>query len=199
MKIGVFGGTFDPPHLGHLMIAEAAVKALGLDEVVFVPANRNPLKHGRSLASGKHRLEMTRLLVEGEGPYVVSDIDLTRGGPTYSVDTLSELQTAYPGDYWFIVGSDALLTLPGWRHTERLIKLCRIACILRAPHRQEDALRPLPESIRHVVDFVEMPSTPISSTAIRESLEDKGQAYSWLKPSVLKYIEDQGLYAATKA
>ena len=110
MKTGVLGGTFDPPHYGHLELAKAAKAQLGLDEVMFVPANRNPLKT-RKTASAKHRLRMVELEIEDEEGLSVSDIEITRGGPSYAVDTLEELKMVRPGEYWFIVGADALETL----------------------------------------------------------------------------------------
>src|ERR1041384_5745403 len=102
MKIGILGGTFDPPHNGHLAFAEAAVQTLELDEVLFIPANRNPLKPEKRQASAKDRLEMVRLMVEGKPQMAVSDIEIRRGGPSYAVETLDELHFVSPAEYWFL-------------------------------------------------------------------------------------------------
>src|SRR5687768_12512146 len=101
MRIGILGGTFDPPHSGHLTFAHAALETLDLDEVIFMPAHRNPQKKGRSVANSKQRLEMVRRLVGGHQKLSVSDLEITRGGPSYTVETLAELQHARPAEYWF--------------------------------------------------------------------------------------------------
>ena len=102
MKYGVLGGTFDPPHLGHLEMAQAARAALGLDEVVIVPANRNPLKT-RQASPAKHRLKMCSLMAAGEEGLTVSDVEITRRGPSYAVDTIEELRMARPGEYLSLI------------------------------------------------------------------------------------------------
>src|ERR1700722_59500 len=108
MRIGVLGGTFDPPHLGHLALARAALRQLELDEVLFLPANRNPLKTGKGGTPAKHRLAMIDLMLKNEPTMAYSDMEITRGGPSYAVDTLNELHAVRPAEYWFLMGADSL-------------------------------------------------------------------------------------------
>src|SRR5438045_2029390 len=117
MRIGILGGTFDPPHLGHLALANAAREHLKLDEVIFMPASRNPIKKGTQTPP-KQRLEMVKRTVEGHPGLAYSDLEITRGGPSYAVDTLTELSFAKPAEYWFLVGADALKDLPTWKQPE---------------------------------------------------------------------------------
>ena len=114
MKYGILGGTFDPPHIGHMLIAQEARRQLGLDEVLWVPANKNPIKRGRQ-SSPRARLEMCRLATQGVEGMAVSDVETSRGGESYAVDTLEELKMVMPGDYWFIAGMDAVAQLPTWK------------------------------------------------------------------------------------
>src|SRR4051794_25149699 len=103
MKIGILGGTFDPPHTGHLSVARAALEQLELDEVLFLPASRNPLKSRKVVTPAKHRLGMVEALVRNEEKMAVSDMELTRGGISYTVDTLGELHMVQPAEYWFLM------------------------------------------------------------------------------------------------
>jgi len=118
MRIGILGGTFDPPHIGHLELARAAIDALKLDEVLFLPAHRNPLKRAKS-SPAKQRLEMVQRMVADEPKMAVSDIETSRGGPSYMVETLMELQMVKPGDYWVLLGADAMKTFDEWKTRRR--------------------------------------------------------------------------------
>ncbi|MFN8220250.1 MAG: nicotinate-nucleotide adenylyltransferase [Fimbriimonadales bacterium] len=193
MKIGIFGGTFDPPHKGHLALAQAALEELGLDEVLFVPAARNPLK-GRGSTSAKDRLEMTRIAVEGNPKFAVSDIEIARGGASYMIDTLHELQVALPADYWLLMGADSLATLPQWKSPERVLKLCRFAVAARATVDRRILEAKLEPEARAKIDWLKMPETDISSTEIRDTVRRGRSASLWVTPEVLKYIEKQKLY-----
>jgi len=194
MKIGIFGGTFDPPHNGHLALAEAAKEALGLDEVIFMPAYRNPLKAKGRSTPAKHRLEMVKRLVAGRPGMAVSDSEVSRGGPSYAIDTLSELQHVQPGEYWFILGSDALKSLPQWKQPERLLKICRLAAAVRPPQDPKEVLMRFPAEVKNVVDIVEMKPIELSASDLRDKVA-RGQSISqWVPKTVLQYIEDQKLY-----
>ncbi|MBS1714400.1 MAG: nicotinate (nicotinamide) nucleotide adenylyltransferase [Armatimonadetes bacterium] len=193
MKYGVFGGTFDPPHLGHLEAAKAVRAALGLDEVVIVPANRNPLKTRRA-TSATHRLKMCSLLVAGEEGLTVSDIEITRGGPSYMVDTIEELKMVRPGDYWLILGADALHTLPEWREPRKLAGLCRIAAVAREDVALDTTIAGLGPDFQYSVDKVPMTEVPVSSSKIREEFARGLVATKWLSQAVREYIENIGLY-----
>lgn len=194
MRIGILGGTFDPPHLGHLAFAQAAVEQLQLDEVLLLPANRNPLKAGRVVASGPDRLNMLTLAVRNHPTLAVCDIELTRGGPSYMVESLSELHIVRPGDYWLLIGADSLLTFPKWKQPVRILRMCRLAVVRRGVHTREELPAWLPEEFRPSLDIVELQPVPISSTEIRERISLKQPVGQWLEPEVLHYIETHRLY-----
>jgi len=194
MKIGVLGGTFDPPHYGHLAIARAAIEALGLDEVVFMPVSRNPMKRKSKMTTAKHRLEMTRLLIQGEPKMAVSDLEVTRGGPSYSVDTMSELQMAQPAEYWFLVGADALADLPHWKQPDRFVRLCRVGAVSRGRRDAEAVLARLPEELKGHIDIVPMPMSEISASELRDLLGRKQSISRWTPPAVVAYLESNKLY-----
>lgn len=194
MRIGVFGGTFDPPHTGHLELARAALEHLQLDEVIFMPANRNPLKRRHDTAPPKHRLEMIRRLIEGEAQFGVSDQEITRGGPSYTVDTMSELQMAQPGEYWFLLGADSLKGLKDWKQPERLLRMCRLGVVMRPPQTEALVLGRLPDEVRAKVDLIPMKPMDISATELRERIAKGKPTAPWLAPAVLQYINANGLY-----
>ena len=132
MRIGVFGGSFDPVHLGHLIAAESAREQARLDRVVFVPAAAPPHKPGRILAEGRHRLEMLTLAIGGHDAFSVSPVELERGGTSYTIDTLETLATAHPGDALvLLLGPDALAGLPTWREPRRIAALAEIVPVER--------------------------------------------------------------------
>jgi nicotinate-nucleotide adenylyltransferase len=193
MRYGILGGTFDPPHVGHVHIAQVAMQELGLDEVVWIPANKNPMKHRRQ-TSPKKRLHMCRLAIEGLEGMAVSDIETTRGGDSYLVDTLEELKLVMPGEYWFILGMDALAGFDGWKRPERVLQLCRLAVFGRPGTDLETTLDRLGREVRESVDLVRAPVKPVSSSNIRD-MAARGEDFSRLvAPAVYEYIKQQGLY-----
>lgn len=193
-KIGILGGTFDPPHIGHLAIARAALEKLELDEVIFLPAARNPLKDRKVITSGKHRLGMVEALVRNEERMAVSDMELTRGGTSYTVDTLGELQMVQPAEYWFLLGSDSLRGLPNWKNPQRLLRLARLGVVARPPIFERDLLNNIPDDFRSRVDVVEMPPMEVSSTDLRDRLKRRLNVSAWIPQDVLKYISTHQLY-----
>ncbi len=194
MKVGVLGGTFDPPHLGHLAIAKAAMKSLELDEVLFMPASRNPLKRSQKGTPAKHRLEMVKLLVRNEPSLAVADLEVSKGGVSYTVDTMAELQMVQPAEYWFLLGSDALLNVGAWKQPERLIRQCRLGLVARGTRVMEDVLIRVPPQLREFVDTIEMPLVDISSSDLRDKMA-RGQSVSqWIPELVRSYIESNKLY-----
>jgi len=194
MKIGILGGTFDPPHSGHLAMAQAAKEQLELDEVVFMPSNRNPLKLRRGMTAPKQRLELVRLMIKDEPGLAVSDLELTRGGPSYAVETMFELTNAQPAEYWFIMGGDSLKTIQEWKNPERLVRMCRLAVIMRPPLRENEVMLTTPPAIAEAVDIVAMPPTDVSSTDLRERVAYNRATALWLKPAVIQYIQQNKLY-----
>jgi nicotinate-nucleotide adenylyltransferase len=137
---------------------------------------------------------MVELCLEGEPRMSVSNIEVTRGGISYSVDTLAEFHAAQPADYWFLMGSDALLTLMTWKHPEKLMKLCRLGVALRAPEHKVLCSKNLPEWVLEKIDWVERPFSAISSTSVRDKIFRDQDVSQWLKPEVLQYIQEKKLY-----
>ncbi|APW62156.1 nicotinate (nicotinamide) nucleotide adenylyltransferase [Paludisphaera borealis] len=145
MRLGLFGGTFDPIHLGHLILAEQCREACGLERVWFVVAGEPPHKRGPARTPVAHRLEMARLAVAGHSAFEVSDIEAVRPGPHYSVETLAEVQRLRPADdLFFLIGADSLVDLPTWREPDRITQLATIVVVNR-PGVEELGDRPLPE------------------------------------------------------
>ena len=132
-RVGILGGTFDPPHLGHLLIAETARVALQLESVLFLPAGEPWLKSDRRVTPAAHRLRMTQLAVADNPDFCVCDCEIRRSGATYTVDTLRELRNYYPdaAEFYFIVGSDVLAQFHRWKEPEAILTLCRLAVIER--------------------------------------------------------------------
>lgn len=193
-RIGILGGTFDPPHLGHLAMAEAAREALELDEVLFVPAARNPLKTKQPIASGPQRLEMLRRMLQGRPGVGFSDIELGRRGPSYAIDTVAELAMVRPAQYWFLIGTDALVELPRWKDPDKLLRLCRIAVAERPETSVKSALLRIDRELHDRIDPFEMPPTPVSSSMIRRRIADGGLWEAYVHPAVADYIREGALY-----
>ncbi|HET8568708.1 MAG TPA: nicotinate-nucleotide adenylyltransferase [Candidatus Limnocylindria bacterium] len=188
MRIGVFGGTFDPIHVGHLAIARAALESVPLERVVFVPARRSPLKDRGPYASEEDRLEMVRLATRDEPRFEVSTIELERAGPSYTVDTLEAL--AASGELFLILGSDAVLDLARWHRPDRIAEL---ATILVAPRPGA----PDPVTSARVRTF-DAPCLDISSRELR-ARRMRGRSLRYLVPDpVWRHIEARGLYTRTE-
>ncbi len=194
MRIGVFGGSFDPPHLGHLSLAQRVQKALELDLVLWVPAGRNPMKPKIPHASGKHRLNMVKALIAEEPKMATSDLEITRGGPSYTVKTLDELQLAMPGQYWILMGADSLMTFTSWLQWDRIIRTARIAAVIREGFEPEVVQRVQGELIQRQLDIVKLESLPYSSTELRTKLSAGESTPEGLAPAVAHYIAENGLY-----
>lgn len=195
-KLGVFGGTFDPPHLGHLCLAEYAADALDLERVIFVPTGDPPHKRGAVREPIQHRLPMLERAIAGNERFTISRIDIDRPGPHYTVDTMRLFVEQMPDvDWYFIMGTDSLLSLNTWYRPDELIKLCKLAVIARpkadaSPAMHEEAI----PGISQRVIMIESPLIAISSTGITERLLE-GRSVRYLVPdSVLSYIKQYGLY-----
>ncbi len=198
MEIGLLGGTFDPVHLGHLIIAEEVRCKLGLAKIVFIPAGQPWLKVDRMITHGEHRLAMVRLAI-GSNPYFeVSLAELERSGPSYSVDTVSALRKEHGPDVglYFIVGPDALSDLHRWREPARLAELCWLVAVGR-PNSVKADLRELEvaiPAIRSRIRCVAVPEIGISSTEIRERVRAGLSIRYLVPPEVERYIYEHQLY-----
>ena len=194
MRIGILGGTFDPPHYGHLKLAEAAIESLDLDEVILLPANINPFKQKKRITSGKQRIAMTQLLQKRNPKLSFSDMEITRGGVSYTVDTLGELQMVHPGEYWFIVGADAIGNFMEWKNPLRILRLCRLAASVRPPINKDDLQLELPEEFRDKIDIIEMTATTESSSTIRDRIIRGLTVQNMTTPEIVDYIRNNKLY-----
>ena len=190
MNIGILGGTFDPIHEGHLMIARTARKQFDLHKILFVPAFIPPHKsHERSLTPAPYRYEMVRLAIQGDEGFEVSDLEWNRAEISYTVQTLRELKHQYPSDkLFFILGEDSLRALPEWREPE---EIRRLAHILVAPRDGGRSFQGLPPGVFRLG----MPQISIASSDIRRLLkEGKKIPAAWLAPAVQTYLEKKKLY-----
>lgn len=193
-RYALFGGSFDPPHLGHLAVAKACLTALDLKEVVWVPNFRNPLRR-KSFATATNRLQMCQLAIEGHPGMAVSDIEVTRGTKSYTYETVEEILMVKPGKLWIIVGADALEHFREWKEPAKLVRLCRIAAVARPGHEIERALSYLDEEMRDAVDFVQMEPSRASSTAVRDDIARGHSPELMIEPKVWEYIQERGLYS----
>jgi len=194
--IGILGGTFNPPHMGHLVMAQEALDQLDLDRVVLMPVAQPPHKEAREDPGAAARVELSRLAVAGDDRLAVSTIEVDRGGASYTVDTLRVLHDLEPEhDLIFIVGGDMAQSLPAWREPEAILALARLAVAEREGVRREDIARrlePLHPGDRLV--FFDMPRIDVSSSAIRRRVAD-GRPIRYLVPdAVAAAIAERGLY-----
>ncbi len=194
--MGVLGGSFNPPHLGHLVCAQEAHSQLGLDCVVLVPVAVPPHKELRDDPGAERRLDLCRAAVEGDERFAVSAVDVERGGPSYTVDTLAALHAQHPeSDLTFIAGGDMARSLPTWREPERVLTLAAFAVAERESVGQADVRNALGD-VRGAdrLHFFDMPRVDVSSSMVRRRIAD-GRPVRYLVPdAVADAIEAQGLY-----
>jgi nicotinate-nucleotide adenylyltransferase len=194
--VGILGGTFNPPHMGHLVMAQEAVDQLGLDQVVFMPVATPPHKEAREDPGAAARVELCRLAVGDDDRLAVSTLEVDRGGASYTVDTLKtfhDLEAEH--DLIFIVGGDMAQSLPAWREPEAILQLARLAVAEREGVRREDIARRLePLHAGDRVLFFDMPRIDISSSVIRRRVAE-GRPIRYLVPdAVATAIAERGLY-----
>jgi nicotinate-nucleotide adenylyltransferase len=198
MRFGILGGTFDPIHLGHLLMGEAARQKLGLQRVLFVPAGDPPHKQSEVSTPARHRRAMVELAIAGNPHFELCPVDLDRAGPHYSTDTVRLIRARYDlsaDDCFFIIGADSLQDLPTWHRPEELLRLCRLAAIRRPGCRPDMAAlaEQLPGLNQRLV-WVDMPLIGISASDIRARLRaGQGIRYQVAEP-VREYILAQHLY-----
>ncbi|MEQ9336320.1 MAG: nicotinate-nucleotide adenylyltransferase [Miltoncostaeaceae bacterium] len=170
-RVGVLGGSFDPPHIGHLVVAAEALWRLGLDELLLVPAGVPPHKPGGTEADGERRLTWCAALAATQPGLSVSRCEIDRAGPSYTADTLGQLAAERPGAaLWFLMGSDQLAGLPTWRSPERILALARLGVVPRPPHSLADVEALGATLAPGRVDLVDAPRMDVSSTLVRARL-----------------------------
>lgn len=185
--VGLFGGSFDPVHHGHLILARAALEALALEEVRFVPAGAQPFKTAGPVAGAADRLEMLHQAVQGEQRFVVEECEIRRPGPSYTVETLRELAGREPGRaFILLLGADAAQLLPKWRDAEEVVRRARVAVFARPGH-------PLPEGA-WVHAVVPAPLLEISATDLRRRVAAGRSIRYYVPDAVASCVAERGLY-----
>jgi nicotinate-nucleotide adenylyltransferase len=199
-RIGIIGGSFDPVHIGHLIIAQDAAERLELSEVIFMPAAIPPHKMHLQRIDSSHRLNLLKLATESDLRFSVSDLEVDRGGISYTVDTLRVLREIYrDADLFLIVGSDTLVDLHTWHKTDEILKLCSVAAVLRPG---EDTVKTIEEKIqlpvhqkeRLMQNVIDAHRIEVSSSEIRMRLAEGMSIRYLVPPEVEMYIYEHGLY-----
>jgi len=197
MNAGIFGGSFDPPHLAHLALARCALEQLALDELVWLPARQSPHKGDRLPASGADRVAMLQRLIDGEPRFSIDARELDRAGPSFTVDTLRELHAARPGTrWWLVIGQDQYARFDTWHDWREILALAGLAVAAR----DGDPVHAAPglAGIEHERRIVQMPAHPHSATAVRERAAAGQDVTALVGASVARYIADHHLYTRPK-
>ncbi|HET7628389.1 MAG TPA: nicotinate-nucleotide adenylyltransferase [Bacillales bacterium] len=188
MKIAVFGGTFDPPHLGHLIIAAETVRSCELDEVWFMPSPRPPHKSAAAVTDAAHRIEMVKRAVEGNKQFKLSLFEFQRDGLSYTYETMKALTARYPEHEWyFLIGADMVEDLPNWHNINELTDFVTFIAAGRPGFS-------LQSPFGHAIRFVEVPQIAISSSLLRKKFANQGNTKYLLPDNVRDYIMKEGLY-----
>jgi nicotinate-nucleotide adenylyltransferase len=183
MKIGLYGGTFDPIHHGHLILARQALEQLGLDRLVFIPAAQSPFKTDQALTAGRHRFEMVKLAIEGEAYFAVDDLEIERTGPSYSIDTVNIYRQGFPGaDLFWLIGEDHVPSLPKWHRIDDLKDRVRFVVLSRADWASAGPYPVIPRRI------------DISATEIRNRVANNLPITYLVPERVLRYVQAVKLY-----
>lgn len=190
MRVGIFGGTFDPPHIGHLVVAQEVHHRLGLDRVLWIPAAIPPHKQGEAITPGPIRLEMVRAAIAGDERFAATDVELRRPGTSYTVDTLRELRAERPDDRMFLIlGADQLSELDSWREPDEIRLLATIVGFAR-----EGETPPRIERVR----IVQVPRIDLASTELRRRVGTGEPIRFLVAERVDAIIRREGLYQAAE-
>lgn len=185
-KIGILGGTFNPPHIAHLLIAEQVGSQLGLDKVLFIPDFIPPHVDEKKTIPAEHRVEMVRLAIQDNPLFDLDLIEINRGGSSYSYDTVKELKQLHPeNDYYFIIGNDMADYLPTWHRIDELVKMVQFVGVDRPKYQRQE---------QYPIIWVDVPKMDISSTKIRKNVKNGCSIRYQVPESVEKYIKEHRLY-----
>ena len=198
-RIGVFGGSFNPIHIGHLVIAEAARQEFNLREVLFIPTGDTPNKTMHH--TGKYaRYRMVELAIADNPHFSISPIEMEREGPSYTVDTIRALrQEREDTEFYFIAGTDAVADLPTWRYNRELLDICHFICASRPGNEEKlrHTVRYFGETGLRKIHFLRTPELEISSTILRGMIRADRSARYLMPDAVIRYIQENGLYKGT--
>jgi len=191
-RIGIMGGTFDPIHHGHLVAASEVASLFELDEVVFVPTGEPWQKDGREVSAAEHRYLMTVIATASNPRFRVSRVDIDRGGPTYTVDTISDIKAQHPGaELFFITGADALAQILSWKDSDQVLQSATFIGVTRPGYELSDEHLP-GESVK----LLDVPALAISSTDCRARVTAGEPVWYLVPDGVVQYISKHGLYRA---
>ena len=191
MRVCIFGGTFDPPHIGHLLIAQTVCEAENFDKILFMPANRPP--HKKNISGVEDRLAMLNIAIEGNPNFEISDLEIKRGGVSYTIDTLKALKSSIiteEDDLFYLIGSDSLLELSRWKEPRDILKNCNVVVAIRPGFRPSD----IPAWILHRIQFANVPRFEISSSNIRTRWRENKTIRYLVTLPVWEYINQNQLY-----
>lgn len=197
-RIGIMGGTFNPIHTAHLILAENAYEELKLDKIYFMPSKKPPHKLNEIILNDEHRIEMIELAIMNNPHFEISCMELEREGITYTADTLEELNRDYPqNDFYFIMGADSLFQIEEWCNIEQIFKLSHIAAAVRDHSTYEDVtgqITYLTENFHARIHLLTTPNMDISSKMLRQNIKNGKSIRYYVPDPVLKYISDHNLY-----
>jgi nicotinate-nucleotide adenylyltransferase len=200
-RLGVYGGSFDPVHLGHLLLAEVCREACTLDRVLFVPCGQSPHKPRGAAASGQQRVEMLELAVAGNSHFGVSRIEIDRSGPSFTVETLRQLRAEQPhAELFFLMGADSLVDLPLWREPHEILELATVVAVNRGGQAcvsRDDLESKLGPIVRERLQFVTMPAIELSATDLRDRAQSHRSLRFRIPRAVEEYIRQHQLYHGT--
>ena len=198
MKIGIMGGTFNPIHTGHLLLAEYAMDACKLDKIIFIPTGNPYMKDQKEILNGKERLTMVELAIEGVEGFESSDIEIVRDGNTYTCDTLLALSKQYPSaKLFFLTGADSFLSLHKWKNPDKILELSTVVVVTRdgaTLDTLETQKKALLASFGGEVQIVDFPTVDISSTDIRTRIKNGKSIRFQVPENVRRYITENNLY-----
>lgn len=198
MRIGIFGGTFNPPHLGHMFLAQAALDEAELSKLIFIPCGNPPHKERADIADANFRFDMVRLAIRNDERFDISDIEINSNSPSYTAKTLEVLKNIYKNDtLCFIVGADSLCEMETWYHPELIFEKAEIIAALRGGYDNSDvykAIKKYEEKYNAIITTVKMPEIDISASEIRDRLKNKKSVRYMLCDSVIQYIKQNNIY-----
>lgn len=197
-RVGIMGGTFNPIHIGHLMLAEWAMEEAHLEEVLFIPTGCSYMKQEQKIETGESRLHMVRLAIEGHKGFLCSDIEIKRQKETYTYETLEQLTEENPSfHYYFIMGADCLFTIEKWVHAERIFQLCSILAAVRGNtsiEAMQIKQKELIERFGGQIELFSFPAIELSSSNIRKRVQEGKSIFYMVPDKVRQYIETKKLY-----
>ena len=192
MRVCIFGGTFDPPHIGHLLIAQTVCEAEKFDKILFIPANIPP--HKKNISEVNDRLTMLDLAIKGNPNFEISDMEIERGGVSYTIDTLKDIRSSFikaEDELFYLIGSDSLLGFKKWKNPKEILKHCNVVVAIRPGFRPSD----IPAWILHRIQFANIPRFEISSSNIRQRWRENKTIRYLVTLPVWEYINHHNLYS----